>query len=142
MLSRSAQSPSHRLHLSAQGTFLIGRRRLVNRRIDWLLHLLTTAVSNEYALRLQRQGEVMELNMRQHAAMNAALLKAKGEDDDKVTMENEHTASVQSRSDEQIYTVSLPQDASTRDAHLHMSGRRAWQDVLACRQSPPAAGQL
>lgn len=69
----------------------------MNRRIDWLLHLLTTAVSVEYALRLQRQGKVMELNMRQHAAMNAALHKAKGEDDDKVTMEYGHTASVRSR---------------------------------------------
>ena len=55
----------------------------------------------------------MDLNMRQHAAMNMALLKAKGEGDDKVTMGNEHIASVQNRSDEQLSTVSLPQNATT-----------------------------
>ena len=45
--------------------------------------------------------------------MNAAQLKAKGEDSNKVTMENDHIASVQSRSDEQLHTVCPPQDAST-----------------------------
>ena len=54
----------------------------------------------------------MDLNIRERAAMNAALLKAQGEDSNKVTMENDHTASVQSRSHERLYTVSLPQDAS------------------------------
>ena len=53
-------------------------------------------------LRLERQAAGMSLNMRQHAAINAALLKAKREQNDMVRMEDEHTASVQSRSDEQV----------------------------------------
>ena len=100
--------------LAAQGTFLIGRRRLVNRRIDWLLYLLTTAVADQYLLRLEAQAVGRHLNIKQYAAMNAALLKAKGEKDDMVSTEDKHTANVQSRSDGQLYTVSLPQDASTK----------------------------
>ena len=42
------------LHVAAQGAFLIGRRRLVNRHVDWLLNLLTSAVADQYLLRLER----------------------------------------------------------------------------------------
>ena len=86
----------------------------MNWRIDWLLYLLTTAVANQYLLQLEAQAAGMHLNIKQHAAMHAALLKAKGEKDDMVSTEKEHTADVQSRSDRQLYTVSLPQDASTK----------------------------
>ena len=44
------------IHLVAQGKFLIGIRRLVIRRIDWLLTFLTLAVADQYLLRLERQA--------------------------------------------------------------------------------------
>ena len=72
----------------------------------------------------------MDLKLEAPCGDECALLKAKGEPDDKVAMENVHTASVQSRSDVQLYTVSLPQVASTEmptctcQAGLH--GKTCW----------------
>ena len=114
----SEQSIQH-LDLAARRTFLIGRRRLVNRRIDWLLNLLTTAVANQYILRLERQAACISFHMRAHSAMSAALLKAKGKDSNEVTMANDHTASVQSRSDKQLYTVACHK----RRAQKHLPAR-------------------
>ena len=78
----------------------------------------------------------MSFNIREHAAMNAALLKAKWEDSNKVMMGNDHIASVQSRSDELLYTVCLPQDASTetptRTCQAGVHCKMCWQKYSSC----------
>ena len=66
-----------KLHISLQGTFLLGKRRLINRRVDWLLWVLTTEVAEEFAIRATAQREGFQSNLKAHSAMNAAICKAK-----------------------------------------------------------------
>ena len=120
------QFKQHPLIRSAwlQGTFLTGKRRLQNRRIDWLLWILVSQVTEAFTVRAFAQADGAVSNLKAHKAMNTALLRAKSQPDDTVTMVGDHAAKVKSATDGNVeYDVTLPQDGSDQITCSCQAGR-------------------
>lgn len=94
-----------------QGTFLTEKRRLKNRRIDWLLWILLSQVAEAFTVRSYAQADGSVLNHKAHKAMNAAILKANKQPDNVAKFVSEHRATVRSATDSGVeHDVLLPCD--------------------------------
>ena len=82
------------MHISLLGTLLLGKRRLINRRVDWLLWVLTTEVAEEFAIRATAQREGFQSNLKAHSAMNATICKAKEQSASAIISLGTHSAEV------------------------------------------------
>ncbi len=72
--------------VGAQYCFLSGRRRLTNRRIDWLLWILHTKVAEYYQFRMQEQDLGVQKNLQSYRSIKNAITKADSQPDTSVTV--------------------------------------------------------
>lgn len=110
---------------------MTGKRRLQNRRIDWLLWILIFHVAEEFIVRAFAEADGSVSNLRAYKAMNNAILAAKHQIQDAASHGSEdpvkmagNSAKVKSAKDSTVeYEVMLPEEGSDNITCSCQAGR-------------------
>ena len=88
-------------------------KTIVNRRVDWLVFVLTNGVAEAFMVKAQAQATGVILNHQELKFMNNAILSAKEQPDGHVRWLSLRTAAVRSKTREGAeYNVRLPEEGS------------------------------
>ena len=128
-----------------QASFLSGRRRLTNRRIDWLLWILHSKVAEAYHRRAHDQALGATKNHKAYHSLKRAIERADAQPDSAVTLAGGEAVVKSASSTGVAYSVQLSVDSNRQPQCSCTAGRKGiicWHVVKVLQSLGASNAQL